>query len=204
MTVQLKAVGRAKSISVAEEVFDLPFNEGLVHQSVVSYLANARTASANKKSRSEVRGGGAKPWRQKGTGRARAGTIRSPLWIGGGVTFAPKNVNFKQKVNKKMYKKSIKCILSELVRTETLRVFKGLDIKEPKTKAFLSAVEGWKLEGRSLLIFESVNENVYLASRNLENIDIIDTTSVNPYMFLCYENVLIDEAAVKKLEEILK
>ena len=202
--MQIESIDKSAKLDVSEVVFDREFNEGLVHQTVVAYLANARTWTAKKKNRSAVRGGGAKPWRQKGTGRARAGTIRSPLWKGGGKTFAPESINYSHKVNKKMYAAGMKSLLAELNRQGSIKGFGDFEIAEPKTKAFNDKLAMWNLSGRTLMIFEEVSENVYLASRNLKDVDIIDHTMVNPYMLLAYNNVLVQAGAMAKIEERLK
>ena len=204
MAIHLEAIDKSSKVEVTPEVFDRPYNEGLVHQTVVAYLANARKWTAKKKNRSAVRGGGAKPWRQKGTGRARAGTIRSPLWKGGGKTFAPEEISYSHKINKKMYRAGVQSILSELLRQGTVKVFGEIKLEKPKTKSFVSQLSGWKLDGRTLMVFDEVQENVYLASRNLRDIDIVDHTMVNPYQLLTYDNVLIQGSAVAKIEERLK
>lgn len=194
-----------KTLSVDDAIMNLPFNEGMVHQVVTSYLAGARAGTKAQKTRSEVSGGGAKPWRQKGTGRARAGTIRSPIWRKGGVTFAAKPRTHKQKINKKVYRKAICCILGELYRQAHLIVVEDIKLDTPKTKAFLKQLEAHQLHDKSVLIItDEVLENQYLASRNLPNVELIDTVEINPFTLMKFEKVVVTEKAMAKLEERLK
>ena len=192
-----KAVG---NIAVAAEVFEHKFNEPLIHQIVTAYLAGARQGSKAQKTRSEVRGGGKKPWAQKGTGRARAGSSRSPIWRGGGTTFAAKPRDYDQKVNKKMYRSAIRSILSELVRQERFIVIDKLEVAEPKTKLLLNTLNSMQLNN-VLIITEVLEENLYLAARNLINIDVMDVDMINPVSLIGFEKVMITQAAVKQLEE---
>ena len=192
-----KAVG---NIAVAAEVFEHKFNEPLIHQIVTAYLAGARQGSKAQKTRSEVRGGGKKPWAQKGTGRARAGSSRSPIWRGGGTTFAAKPRDYDQKVNKKMYRSVIRSILSELVRQERFIVIGKLEVAEPKTKLLLNTLNSMQLNN-VLIITEVLEENLYLAARNLINIDVMDVDMINPVSLIGFDKVMITQAAVKQLEE---
>ena len=193
----------AKSaLEVSEATFGREFNEALVHQVVVAFGAGARQGSRAQKTRSEVRGGGAKPWRQKGTGRARAGTIRSPIWRSGGVTFAAKPQDHSQKVNKKMYRGAIQSILSELVRQERLIVVEKFAVETPKTKELISKLK--ELELKDVLIVTSeVDENLFLSARNLYKVDVRDVQGIDPVSLIAFEKVLMTADAVKQLEESL-
>ena len=189
-------------LEVSEATFGRDFNEALVHQVVVAFGAGARQGSRAQKTRSEVRGGGAKPWRQKGTGRARAGTIRSPIWRSGGVTFAAKPQDHSQKVNKKMYRGAIQSILSELVRQERLIVVEKFAVETPKTKELISKLN--ELELKDVLIVTSeVDENLFLSARNLYKVDVRDVQGIDPVSLIAFEKVLITADAVKQLEESL-
>ena len=193
----------AKSaLEVSEATFGRDFNEALVHQVVVAFGAGARQGSKAQKTRSEVRGGGAKPWRQKGTGRARAGTIRSPIWRSGGVTFAAKPQDHSQKVNKKMYRGAIQSILSELVRQDRLIVVEKFTVETPKTKELISKLK--ELELKDVLIVTSdVDENLFLSARNLYKVDVRDVQGIDPVSLIAFEKVLMTVDAVKQLEESL-
>ncbi len=190
------------TVSVSEVAFGKDFNESLVHQVVVAYMAAGRQGSKAQKSRSEVSGGGKKPWRQKGTGRARAGTIRSPLWRGGGVTFAAKNRDFSQKINKKMYRGALQCILSELVRQERLVVVDEFDVPAPKTKKLVAKLNELELKN-VLIVTEEVTENLYLSARNLPHVDVRDAQGVDPVSLIAHDKVVVTVGALKKLEEAL-
>ncbi|MEP1382715.1 MAG: 50S ribosomal protein L4 [Paraglaciecola sp.] len=190
------------ALEVSEATFGRDFNEALVHQVVVAFGAGARQGSKAQKTRSEVRGGGAKPWRQKGTGRARAGTIRSPIWRSGGVTFAAKPQDHSQKVNKKMYRGAIQSILSELVRQERLIVVEKFAVEAPKTKELISKLD--ELELKDVLIVTSeVDENLFLSARNLYKVDVRDVQGIDPVSLIAFEKVLMTADAVKQLEESL-
>ena len=191
-----------KAVEISETCFGRQYNEALIHQVVVSYMAGGRQGTRAQKTRSDVRGGGRKPFRQKGTGRARAGTIRSPIWRGGGITFAAKTQDFDVKVNKKMYRGAMQSILSELIRQERLVVTEGFSITEPKTKEVLSRLNDLKLE-HVLVVMEEVDENLYLGSRNLHQVDVIDVQGVNPVNLIGYEKVLFTVGALKQAEEML-
>lgn len=190
------------TVTVSEVAFGKDFNEPLVHQVVTAFLAGGRQGSKAQKNRAAVSGGGRKPWRQKGTGRARAGTIRSPLWRGGGVTFAAQPRDFSQKVNRKMYRGALRCILSELVRQERLVVVDEFTVDTPKTKQVAEKLKGLELNN-VLIVTDEVNENLYLAVRNLPKVDIRDTSGVDPVSLIAFEKVLITVPALKKLEEAL-
>lgn len=189
-------------LNVSDDVFSKDYNEALVHQVVVSYLAAARQGSKAQKTRSEVSGGGAKPWRQKGTGRARAGTIRSPIWRKGGVTFAAKPRVYEQKVNRKMYRSAMCSILSELLRKERLLVVETLKVETPKTKEFVQLLS--KLNLKEVLIVvtpEEFTEQLYLASRNVKNVVVADSYEINPAALICFDNIILTQEAVKQVEE---
>jgi large subunit ribosomal protein L4 len=200
MELSLKDANGA--LEVSDATFGREFNEALVHQVVVAFGAGARQGTKAQKTRSEVRGGGKKPWRQKGTGRARAGTIRSPIWVGGGRAFAAKPRNFEQKVNKKMYRGAIRSILSELVRQERLIVVEKFAVEAPKTKELLNKLNGLELND-VLIVTPEVDENLFLASRNLYKVDVRDVQGIDPVSLIAFEKVLITADAVKQLEEAL-
>lgn len=191
-----------KAVEVSESLVGRQYNEALVHQVVVSFLAGARQGSKAQKTRSEVSGGGKKPFRQKGTGRARAGTIRSPIWRGGGVTFAAKPRDHSVKVNKKMYRGAMQSILSELVRQDRLVITEDFSVAAPKTKEVLGRLNDLSLTN-VLVVVESVDENLYLGARNLKNVDVIDVQGVNPVNLIGYEKVLFTVGALKQVEELL-
>lgn len=190
------------SVEVAEATFGADFNEALVHQVVTAYLAGSRSGTKAQKNRAKVRGGGAKPWRQKGTGRARAGTIRSPIWVGGGRTFAAKPRSFKQKVNKKMWRAALRSVFSELIRQDRLVVVEKLKIKEPKTKLLAEILKELKLES-VLILNEAFSEKLFLAARNLPDVGICDVPAVDPVVLIRFEKVLITLPALKLIEERL-
>lgn len=190
------------ALEVSEATFGLEFNEALVHQVVVAYAAGARAGTRAQKTRSEVSGGGAKPWRQKGTGRARAGTTRGPIWRTGGVTFAAKPQDHSQKVNRKMYRGAIKSILSELVRQERLVVVENFTVETPKTKELVAKLNGLELKD-VLIVTPEVDENLFLSARNLYKVDVRDVDGIDPVSLVGFEKVLMTASAVKQLEEML-
>ena len=190
------------SIDVSEVAFGREYNEALVHQVVVALMAGARAGTKKQKTRAEVSGGGIKPWRQKGTGRARAGTIRSPLWRKGGVIFAARPRDHGQKVNKKMYRGALSAILSELVRQDRLRVVNEFTIDQPKTKALLSKLKELNLE-RVLIVVDNLDENLYLSARNVPNVAVKEASGVSPVQLLKFDHVLMTVDAIRKLEEVL-
>lgn len=203
--MELKIVspgGSQGTVSVSEVAFGREFNQDLVHQTVVAYMAGARQGTKAQKTRAEVSGGGKKPWRQKGTGRARAGTIRSPIWRGGGATFAAKPRNFEQKLNKKMYRAALQCILSELNRQERLIVVESFDVDAPKTKSLVQKLAQFNLTD-ALIITEEMSENLFLASRNLYKVGVIDVQGVDPVSLIGFDKVIVTVPALKKFEEIL-
>ena len=201
MDLKLHQTGKKKAgkVAVADTVFAVPYNQPLVHQVLNAYMTRSRAGTRAQKSRSEVSGGGRKPWRQKGTGRARAGTNRSPLWRGGGVTFAAKPGNYSAKVNKKMYRGAMRSILSELVRQERLSCIDALDFDEAKTKKAKDLLAALGLE-EVLIITDELTENAFLSLRNIPKVDIIDTAEINPYTLIGFDNVLMTKAAVEKVE----
>ena len=192
----------AGTLSVSDATFAREYNEDLVHQVVTSYLAAARQGTRAQKTRSEVSGGGKKPWRQKGTGRARAGTIRSPIWRSGGVTFAAKPQDHSKKVNRKMYRAALKTIVSELARQDRLVVVEALDLEAPRTKLLVNELNGYGVNS-VLLVTNEVSENLYLASRNLQKVDVRDVQGIDPVSLLAHDKVMMTVDAVKKIEEML-
>ncbi|MGO1658695.1 MAG: 50S ribosomal protein L4 [Marinobacter sp.] len=200
--MELTITGSGKEISVSDAAFAKDFNESLVHQVVTAYMAAGRQGTKAQKTRSEVRGGGKKPWRQKGTGRARAGTIRSPIWRAGGVTFAAKPRGFEQKVNRKMYRAAMSSIFSELVRQERLVLVDDFSIDTPKTKAFASKLSDLGVSN-ALVLTESVEQNLHLASRNVPHVDVRDVAGLDPVSLVAFEKVVVTVPALKKIEEML-
>ena len=201
--MKLAINGGGSSVEVSDEIFACELNEGLVHQVLTAYQAAGRQGSKAQKTRAEVAGGGAKPWKQKGTGRARAGTTRGPLWRGGGVTFAAKPRSFEQKLNKKMYKKGIKIILSELVRQDRFVLINTIDLPAPKTKELLNYLKNLNLSD-VLIVKAGENKNLMLAAQNLHQVDVCDYTQVDPVSLISYEKVLMTVEALKKFQETLE
>jgi large subunit ribosomal protein L4 len=195
-------VNGAQAIEVSDRIFGGEFNETLVHQAVVAYMAGGRQGTRAQKTRAEVSGGGAKPFRQKGTGRARAGSIRSPLWRSGGVTFAAKPQDHSQKLNKKMYRAAMRSILAELARTDRLVVVEEFGVDAPKTKGLLNKLGSLNLSD-VLIVTDEVDQNLYLAARNLPHVDVRDVQGSDPVSLIAYDKVLITVPAVKKFEELL-
>ena len=192
----------AGTVAVSEANFAREYNEAWVHQVVTAFLSGARQGTRAQKTRSEVAGGGKKPWRQKGTGRARAGTIRSPIWRSGGVTFAAKPQDHSHKVNRKMYRAAMRSILSELARSDRLVVVEALDVEQPKTKLLVEALKDYGVDN-VLIVADSVDKNLYLASRNLHKVDVRDVEGVDPVSLIAFEKVMITVDAIKKFEEAL-
>ena len=192
-----------KTVEFSEACFGAKFNEPLVHQVVTAVLAGRRSGTKAQKTRAEVRGGGRKPWNQKGTGQARAGTIRSPLWVGGGRTFAAKPRDFSQKVNRKMYRAALRSVLSELLRQERLVLTTEFAVGAPKTKELKAKLADLDV-ANGLIVVEAFNENLWLAARNLPNIDVVDAASVDPAVLVGADKVLMTAAAAKMLEERLQ
>lgn len=199
--MKLKMEGKG-SVDVAETAFGAKFNEALVHQVVTAYLAGARAGTKAQKNRAAVRGGGSKPWRQKGTGRARAGTIRSPIWVGGGRTFAAKPRDFSQKVNRKMYRAALRSVFSELVRQDRLVLVESIELDAPKTRLLAGKLKDMKLDN-VLLLNEAFDEKLFLAARNLPNVGVCDAASIDPVVLIRFEKVLITLPALKLIEERL-
>lgn len=201
MELKLHNFGKksAGKVKVADSVFGADFNEALIHQVVTAYMAGSRAGTKAQKTRAEVRGGGKKPWRQKGTGRARAGTIRGPIWRGGGVTFAAKPRDFSQKVNRKMYRGAMRSILSELARQNRLVLIDDFALENPKTKSFVEKFNELKLK-EALIITNEISENLYLASRNVPCVNVVDTQEINPYTLIGYENIVMTKDAIQKVE----
>ncbi len=191
-----------EKISLSDETFGREYNEPLVHQSVVTYLAGARQGTVQQKTRSEVRGGGRKPWRQKGTGRARSGTIRSPIWRSGGVTFAARPQDFSKKLNKKMYRGAMQGILSELIRQDRLVVVNEFAVESHKTKDLVTKLKDYDLDN-VLIVSDQIEENLYLAARNLHKVDVLDVSGLDPVSLIGFDKVLITVPALKKAEEML-
>ncbi len=191
-----------EKVSVSDDAFDAEFNEALVHQLVVSYMSGGRAGTKAQKSRSTASGGGAKPWRQKGTGRARAGTIRSPLWRSGGVTFAATPRDYSKKINKKMYRIGMRSLVSELLRQQRLILIDKLGVSEAKTRVMSERLKELGVSD-ALILTDGLDSNVYLAARNIPNIQVMDVAIVDPLSLLSQAKVVIDQAALKKLEERL-
>lgn len=190
------------ALEVSESTFGRDFNEALVHQVVVAYAAGARQGTRAQKTRSEVSGGGKKPWNQKGSGRARAGTIRSPIWRSGGVSFAAKPQDHSQKVNRKMYRGAIRSILSELVRQDRLVVVEKFGVDTPKTKELVAKLKDYDLKD-VLIVTPEVEENLFLSARNLYKVDVRDVAGIDPVSLIAFEKVLMTSDAVKQIEEML-
>ena len=190
------------ALAVSEAVFGADYNEALIHQAVIAYQAGARQGTRGQKNRSAVSGGGAKPWRQKGTGRARAGTSRSPIWRGGGRTFPAVTQDFSQKMNRKAYRSAIRSILSELVRQERLIITNDFTVAEPKTKQLVAKMNDMQLED-VLVVTHEFDENLALASRNLYHVGILEADEINPLSLIGFDKVVMTEEAVKQIEEKL-
>jgi large subunit ribosomal protein L4 len=199
--MKLKMQG-AGTVDVAESAFGAKYNEPLVHQVVTAFLAGGRAGTKAQKNRSQVSGGGAKPWRQKGTGRARAGTIRSPIWVGGGRTFAAKPRDYSQKVNKKMYRAALRSICSELVRQDRLIITDSITMKAPKTKELAGKLKKLGLDN-VLIVNEAFDEKVFLSARNLPDVGICDAAAIDPVVLMRFEKVLMTLPALKLIEERL-
>ena len=187
------------AVELSEVAFGREFNEALVHQVVTAYLAGGRQGSKAQKSRADVSGGGKKPFRQKGTGRARAGSIRSPIWVGGGKTFAARPQDWSQKVNRKMYRGAMQCLLAELVRQDRLVLVEEFAVAAPKTKELLAKLNDLNAT-RALIVTESVDENLYLAARNIPHVDVVDAAAIDPVSLIAFDKVVMSVAAAKKIE----
>lgn len=201
--MKLKMVNGAGELQVSEATFGREFNEALVHQVVTAYRAAGRAGTKAQKTRAEVRGGGKKPWSQKGTGQARAGSSRSPIWVGGGRAFAAKPRSFEQKVNRKMYRGAIRVMLSELARSERLVVTEALALDAPKTRLLAGQLKAWSLS-RVLIVVEALDEKLFLAARNLPYVEVIEVGALNPVSLARHESVLMTVGAVKMIEERLQ
>jgi large subunit ribosomal protein L4 len=202
MTVKIAIQGGSGNIEVSDRAFGASFNEPLVHQVLTAYRNTGRKGSKRQKNRSDVRGGGAKPWRQKGTGRARAGTSRSPIWVGGGRTFAARNRDFSQKVNRKMHRAAMRCVLSELVREKRLVAIDKLKLDQPKTRDLVAKLKELKLD-HVLILVNKYSDNLCLAARNLPWVDVLDVREIDPVSLVRYETVLATSKALKAMEERL-
>lgn len=202
--MKLKVVNDGGELQVSESAFGREFNEALVHQVLTAYRNAGRAGTKAQKTRAEVRGGGKKPWSQKGTGQARAGSSRSPIWVGGGRAFAAKPRDFSQKVNRKMYRGAIRSMLSELARQERLLVASELTLEAPKTKLLLNQLKSWDLHKSVLIVVEAVDEKLFLAARNLPYIDVIEVAGLNPVSLANHDKVLMTAGAVKMVEERLQ
>ena len=194
--------GNAGKVQVSEATFGRAFNEDLVHQAVTAYLSGGRQGSRAQKNRSDVRGGGRKPWKQKGSGRARAGSTRSPIWRTGGVTFAARPQDHSQKLNRKMYRAALQSILSELARQDRLVVVESINLDQPKTKLLQQKLHALQLDS-VLIISDEISENLYLSARNLPNVDVRDVSGADPVSLVRFDKVLITVPAMKKFEEVL-
>ena len=207
MAVQLNintpGEGADGSLEVSDQAFGAPFNEALIHQVVTAYLAGARAGTRAQKNRSAVRGGGRKPWRQKGTGRARAGTIRSPIWRGGGKAFPAAPRDYAQKVNRKMYRAAMRSILSELNRQGSLVLVAELEVDEPRTRKLVDKLQGLGIDNALLVVVEE-DRNLGLASRNLPGVAVVTTAEMNPAVLLRYEKVVMTADAARKIDEALQ
>ncbi|MDB4661420.1 MAG: 50S ribosomal protein L4 [Proteobacteria bacterium] len=200
MKIELLSSTKNQDINISENAFSKDFNEALVHQAVVSFLAGSRQGTSKQKTRSEVRGGGKKPYRQKGTGRARAGTIRSPLWRGGGIAFAATPRDYSKKINKKMYRAAIRSIFSELLRQGRLVAIEKPVLEKPKTKEIANFLKEFSLS-KVLIITDELDVNLYLSARNIPNVDIITVREINPVNLLKAQKVAVTADAFKKIEE---
>lgn len=206
MELQLQTIDQSATvgqIALSDDVFGSDYNEPLIHQVVTAYMAGARDGTKAQKTRSDVRGGGAKPWRQKGTGRARAGTSRSPIWRGGGRAFAARPRNFSQKVNRKMYRGALRSILSELLRQERLVAVDNFAVSEPKTKLVVAALEALEISN-ALIVCSELDENLFRAARNIVGVGLVEVGAVDPLMLVSYDHVVITRQALTELEATLK
>ncbi len=204
MELSITAPGNASAgtVQVSDVTFAREFNEDLVHQAVVAFMSGARQGSRQQKTRSEVSGGGRKPFKQKGSGRARAGSIRSPLWRSGGVTFAAVPQDHSQKLNRKMYRAAMRSILSELARQDRLVVVESISLAEPKTKLLVEQLAGYQLQD-ALIVADEVDRNLYLAARNIPRVEVRDVAAVDPVSLVGFEKVLVTVPALRKFEEML-
>lgn len=190
------------AVELSDVAFGREFNEALVHQVVTAYLAGARQGSRAQKTRGEVSGGGKKPWRQKGTGRARAGSIRSPIWVGGGRAFAAKPQDWSQKVNRKMYRGAMQCILAELIRQDRLVLVEDITVSAPKTKELLAKLKDLNAP-KALIVTNEVDENLYLAARNIPYVSVVGSKEIDPVSLIAFDKVIMSVAAAKEIEGVL-
>jgi len=202
MSVQLNIAGGKGSVDLSDEVFAVSFKQSLIHQVVTAYLAAGRSGTSSQKSRSEVSGGGKKPWRQKGTGRARAGTIRSPIFTGGGQTFARSTRDYSQKINRKMYRGAMRSIVSELARQDRLVIVDDISVKAPSTKEMVAKLAELNI-AKGLIILAQDDANIVLSARNIPNIEVTTVSAVNPVSLVAHEKILMSADAVKMLDEKL-
>jgi large subunit ribosomal protein L4 len=204
MNLKLISKGaQPQDVQVSDVTFAREYNESLVHQVIVAYMAAGRAGTKAQKTKAEVRGGGIKPWRQKGTGQARAGSIRSPIWVGGGRAFAAKPRDFAQKVNRKMYRAALQTMLSQLAREERLQVVNGIELEAPKTKLLVQKLKDLNLGESVLVLVEAFDEKLELASRNLPYVDVLPVSAVDPLSLTRHDQVLATVGAVRQLEERL-
>ena len=201
--MKLKVANGGAELSVSDANFGAEYNESLVHQLVTAYMAGGRSGTKRQKSRAEVRGGGRKPHSQKGTGQARAGSIRSPIWVGGGRAFAARPRNYEQKINRKMYRAGLRSMLAQLVRTDRLVVAESLSVAEPRTKLLVGELKKLSVDN-VLIVIEAQDEKLMLAARNLPHVEVITVTDVNPVALAAYDKVLMTVGAIKLIEERLQ
>jgi large subunit ribosomal protein L4 len=200
--MQLKLHTGGGAVEVSETAFGSDFNEALVHQVVTAYMNKRRRGTKAQKDRAQVRGGGAKPWRQKGTGRARVGSSRNPIWVGGGRAFAARPRKYAQKVNRRMYRGAMQALLSELVRQKRLVVVESFSLDAPKTRELVAKLKGLDISN-ALIVLEGFDENVFLASRNLPDVDVLEASAIDPVSLIRYDAVVMTVAAIRRLEENL-
>ncbi len=189
-------------VTVSDSIFASEYNEALIHQALTAFMAGSRAGTKAQKTRSDARGGGRKPWRQKGTGRARTGTIRNPIWRSGGVTFAARPKDYSQKLNKKMYRGAMRSILAELARQDRLVLIDEFTADAPKTKDMVAQLKSLDLND-VLIVTGEVTENLFLATRNIPHVDVVDTEEINPYVLIGYNKILMTQGALTKVEELL-
>ncbi|MFZ9667614.1 MAG: 50S ribosomal protein L4 [Steroidobacteraceae bacterium] len=201
--MKIKIAGGSTELQLSDATFGTEYNEALVHQVVTAYRNAGRSGTKAQKTKAEVSGGGKKPWSQKGSGQARAGSIRSPIWVGGGRAFAAKPRSFEQKVNRKMYRGALRSMLSELVRQDRLVVTNGIDLEAPKTRLLAAQLKSMSLKN-VLIVLEAIDEKLFLAARNLPHVDVLPATALNPLALASYDKVLMTVGAVKMIEERLQ
>jgi large subunit ribosomal protein L4 len=201
--MKIKIAGGSNELQLSDATFGTEYNEALVHQVVTAYRNAGRSGTKAQKTKAEVSGGGKKPWSQKGSGQARAGSIRSPIWVGGGRAFAAKPRSFEQKVNRKMYRGALRSMLSELVRQDRLVVTNGIDLEAPKTRLLAAQLKSMSLKN-VLIVLEAIDEKLFLAARNLPHVDVLPATALNPLALASYDKVLMTVGAVKMIEERLQ